>query len=319
MLEKLRIIEVDELYLNVTADGAVSRIGVNNGIIVDPEWAPPVALVPRGSVRVLNSKFNLPLVLAAGAAYERPVEVAPVTTFARNGEGMFDLRDCIIESRNRHRAFPEGHPLGYRELTDVDLYAYGHTYNVFTKQLGFPTYKFSEDALDFTINLKYIDGASMNHAMSDAFAYKHVSTVCGILGDPRTLIGPTGAFEYSVLPDMLGGSLVSGCTIARHLIQSHGPTLPEGVVELEKLVRKYSPDVDTLLGGIRIIHDILSTSLDDLGVTLRGKLSRATKDGEMVRQRLHWIINTWLQRIYGDDWTVDPYDPSLFDILEEDD
>ena len=320
MLKTAETIEVDELYLNMLDEGSISRIGVNNGIILSDSWAAPLSMEPK-VVRMLDSKFNLPLILAAAKSYECPVEVTSTLELQTRGD-IFGIRDVVVESRNRARGLPPEHPWGYRQISKSDMYSYGHAYNVLINVLGVPAYKFSEESLDLSIEQEYIDKAAVHHAMSDALAFRHVSTVCALLVDPRRYIGADGKFEYYVLPDALNvDSIMSGCSIARQLIVANdGHILPNDGKEVRKLFRRVTKqDRDFVeLGGFRSLCDILTTAIDDLGVTLRSKLSRASKDAELVRQELHWIVNTWLSRIYGSDWTPDLYCASLFDIPEED-
>lgn len=309
---------VDELYLNIVDKGAVSRIGVNNGVVVDEIAGDPKSLVPTGSVRILGNMVNIPLILAAGKTYEVPVEVAPLPFLP---EGVAQVRDVVVKSRNWHRASPTHYPLRYRAVTEQDLYSFGLTYRFMTEKLGVEPHKFDKEDVDLVIDRGYIDNAFEQHVMSDTFACEHVADFCAVMMDPRLHMGPGGKFNYSDVPLMLGfGSFELACQLTRKFIELHGADpLPSDGAAMKQLFQKVTGRMEPMVGrptqllGARVLHNILTTPMDNLGVSLKSTGTRLARDAEVVRQRLHSLINTWLGRLYTSMWVPDEYSPELFE------
>lgn len=313
---------VDELYLNILNDGNVSRIGVLNGVVVEEEFAPGKLLVPKSHVRILANLINTPLILSAGDTYGIPVEVAP---FPFLPKGVNSIRDVVVKSRNWHRGMPDHYPLRYRVQSDQDLYSFGLAYNFVTKKLDVAPHKFTANDLDFKVNEKYIEGALEHHVMSDLFTNEHVADFCASIIDPRLHMWVGGAFGYNKVPQLLGfGSFELACQLTRKFIDLHGSDpLPSDGAAMRKLFQKVTGRTEALVGhptqilGARVLHNILTTPLDNLGVNLKNVGTKLARDAEVVRQRLHYLLNTWLQRLYKEDWTPDQYDPKVFDAADQ--
>lgn len=323
MLAQCSTFPVDELYLNMMEQGPVSRLGVNNGIVIDTPIADPKSLVPAESVRILATLVNIPLILSAERTYEVPVEVSPFPFMAESGT----IRDVIVKSRNYHRASPDHYPLRYRRLSTQDMYSFGLTYNFMIKKLGVTPHKFHKDDLDFVVDESYIDNALEQHAMSDTFACEHAADFCAVMIDPRLHIGPGGEFNYPDVSRLLGfGSFELACQLTRKFIELHGTdSLPCDGPTMRQLLQKVTGRNDVALShpsqvlGARVLHNILVTPLDNLNVNLKDVGTRLARDAEVVRQRLHQLINDWLVRLCGDKWAVDEYSADLFDMKEEED
>jgi hypothetical protein len=329
MLSKFEVFPVDELYLNIVDSAQVSRIGINNGVIADGPIADPRAFVPKTTVRILANLTNIPLILSAEKAYDVPVETAPLL-LADGGNGL--VRDAVVRARNGHRSLPDHHPLRFRRLTEQDRYNFGLTYSFITGKMGIPAHKFDKDDLDFTVDQQYIDEAPTRHAMSDYFACEHVAEFCAVVMDPRMHIGPGGRFRYSAVSSLLGfGSFELACQLTRKFIELHGDSpLPCDGPSMKTLFQKVTGRTEKGLFvghpiqmlGARVLHNILTTPMDDLNVNLSGRSTRLARDAELVRQRLHWIINTWLERLYAQNtevgpWVADKYDSAEFEPKHE--
>ena len=326
MLKQFVTCPVEELYLNILDEGSVSRVGINSGLIVDPAIFPPASLVPTKSVRLLGTMQNAPLVLSAEAAYGVPVEVAPPNIVMVDRQ-VLDIRNVVVHTRNMHRSMPDHHPLRYRVVDEAEKYAFGLTYNCISDKVGKKPYNFSDSDIDLAVDTKYTDGALDNHAMSDLFTCEHVVDLCALLIDPRFHMGSLGRFGYSTLCRTLGfGSLELACELVRKIMSLHGTgPLPCSGIEVRKLFQKATGFAGNAIGlphqifGIRVLYDILSVPLDTLGVSLRNvNKTKMFRDSEIVRQRLHSIIDEWLSRIYQDEWAPDEYDPAMFDVDMED-
>lgn len=319
MLKNTDITAVDELYLNIVEKGRIIRIGINNGVIVDPSLVDPKQLMPTTSVRILGTPANIPLLLAAHTAYQVSVEVCPYQLMF--GSGSESVRDLVIRTRNGHRSLPEHHPLRYWTVTPSDLYSFGLVYWLWTKKLGSPEHKFLKEDLDFSLNREYIDNAVETHAMRDNFSTEHAIDFCGAVIDPRLHLGPGGRFKYYMLPRVLGfGSLEIACQLTRKVTELHGPDpLPYSGPSVKQMVQKLigTPASSSSRGypnhvlGLRVLHGILNTPLDNLNVTLKAQNTRLARDAEVVRQRMHFLINDWFSRI-REDWVKDEYDPDAF-------
>lgn len=322
MLKNLIVFPVDELYLNIVEEGKVSRLGINNGIVVEPIFADPKHMVPKNTVRILASLANLPLILAARKTYEVPVEVAPLTELV---EGVSSVRDAIIKTRNGHRSCPANYPLGFREVSEQDMYAYGLAYNLITRKLKIQPHKFTEADLDLVMETKYIDEAHDKHAMSDLFACEHVEDFCAVMMDPRMHMGPGGNFKYPDVPKLLGfGSFELACQLTRKFIELHGDDpLPADGASMRQLFQKVTGRMEALVGhptqllGARVLHNILTTPMDNLGVSVKSMSTRLARDSEVAKQRLHFLVNEWMRRLDKDNWVSDEYSPDLFEIKED--
>lgn len=326
MLSNQLLLPVDELYLNIVEEGKVSRLGVNNGVIVGEEYAPPKNLLPTKSVRILGTTINVPLILSASKTYEIPVEVGSVSLISSTSSSS--VRDVVVKSRNGHRSLPDHNPLRYRNLEPADFYSFGLTYAAITVKLKFPAHKFHQNDVDFVVDQKYVDNAITQHAMCDILlAHEHAVDFCAVVMDPRLHMGPGGAFPYHGLTRMLGfGSIEMGCQLTRKLIELHGSdSLPCDVELMKRLFQKVTGRSDAMAGhpiqllSLRVLHSILTSPLDDMSVSLSKDLgTRMARDAEIVKQRLHYLINEWMRRLYGDVWQADPYDPGLFEEPAED-
>lgn len=322
MLKNLIVFPVDELYLNIVEEGKVSRIGINNGIVVEPVFANPKHMIPKGSVRILASLANLPLILSAGKTYAVPVEVAPLTDLV---DGVSSVRDAVIKTRNGSRSCPTNYPLGFRIVSEQDMYAYGLAYNLVTQKLKIPSHKFRDEDLDLVMDTKYVDGAHTKHAMSDYFACEHVVDFCAVMMDPRMHMGPGGNFKYYGVPKLLGfGSFELACQLTRRFIELHGDDpLPADGPTMRQLFQKVTGSMEALVGhptqllGARVLHNILTTPLDNLGVSLKSTSTRLARDSEVVKQRLHFLVNEWMAKL-DNHWERDEYSPELFEVKEED-
>jgi hypothetical protein len=296
---------------------------MNNGVVVEEALACPRELTPINTVRMLGTMANIPLLLSAGKTYEVPAEVCSPALLALTE--LKSMREAVVKTRNAHRSLPSGHPLAYRRLSDSDLYAFGLSYLVLTKRIKIKASEFHKEDLDFVIDLEYINQALEQHVMAARFKTEHVVDLCAAISDPRMHLGPGGQFKYYQLSQLLGfGSFELACQIIRKLIELHGPDpLPYDGGEVKKLLQKatggqvpYGGHPVQVLGS-RVLHGILTAPLDGLGINLlnehlKNRNTRLARDAEVVRQRLHLLIDGWLGKVLGADWTPDKYDPELF-------
>ena len=323
MLKNSITCPVDELYLNIINNRQVSRIGVNNGVFVDPAIYPPSALVPRGPVRIIGYLQNAPLVLAAEKTYMQPIEIASLRYIGT--VAYTSVQEMVTHTRNMHRSLPDHHPLRYRKIQNIDKYSYGLTYDTLVARMSVAEYKFSAEDVDFDVDVKYIHDARSKHIMSDLFTCEHVADVCAALVDPRLCMTGVGAFDYPGLIRTFGfGSLELLCEFVGKIIKLHGTgPLPNSATAIHQLANKVTGNPGTAVSTplqllvIKAVHGILTSPLDNLGVTLKRGTTRLFRDAEVVRQRLHIIIDEWLCRLYGDTWNRDGYTPDMFEYPEE--
>lgn len=325
MLPKLTTLSVDELYVNVPEDGSVAYIGVNNGVIVDQQFCPGRAMVPKSTVRTIASLLNIPIILSIKSAYEMPVEVCSPQLLS----GANTMREAVIRTRNGHRSLCQHHPLGYRLVEEKDLYSYGLVYNLLVKKFGLPEHKFGAEDIDMVVDQEYVENATEKHTMSEFFNQEHAVDFCSIIMDPRIHMGPEGKFRYYDLPRLLGfGSIELACQLTKKFTELHGTgPLPYDPKMLTQILQKvtgatYGKGVGhpIQLLGVKVLHGILNAPLDDLGLSLTDVgNTRLSRDAEVIRQRLFNLTNSWMAKLYGTEWTPDKYDPKEFETPQESD
>lgn len=176
-----------------------------------------------------------------------------------------------------------------------------------------------------------------HHAMAKEMKEKAYSPavvdLCAAVIHPWMMTDYKGRFAYAALPSVFGFSTLDvAVSLGRMFADRYDKPLP---YEQEKLLEMFcqltgkppnkSPGFSPIqILGLRVIHQVLTTPLDDLGMIPQVRGTRAARDVEIVTRFFHWVINEWMRSLlakddphWGEEWVDDEYTPDLFTVKEQ--